>query len=109
MNLFHVSMLEGQKTMIIYSKITPAAIDKIKKSEAFLAVITKVFIEDEKCLEECQLAQDMNKPMYAIIKDKEAWKKIENKFMWRQSFPAESGFEKIIKKDLEIIRAVNDA
>lgn len=94
---------------IIYTKITPASVTRIKKSEAFLTVITENFVKDKKCLEECQLAQDINKPMYAIIKDPKAWNKIKNSFMWRQSFPAKSGFEKKIKKDLEMIRAVNDA
>lgn len=85
------------------------SIKKIKKSEAFIAIITENFVSDEKCLEECKYAEKLEKPMYAVIKNKEAWKNVKNKFMWRLSLPAEKGFDKKIKEDLYIIRAVKDA
>lgn len=84
-------------------------IKKIKNSEAFVAVITENFIKEEKRLEECKIAEENNKPMYAIIADSESWKKIQNQFMWRKSFNANQAFLKEIKEDLEIIRAVKDA
>ena len=95
-------------TSIWSNKNKQSAVNKIKNSEAFFAIITKNFVNDEKCLEECRIAEKMNKPMYAIIKDWKAWKKIEHKFMWRKNVPFIADFDKYIEKDLEIIRSIND-
>ena len=91
--------------MIIIKK----SIKKIKNSEAFIALITNNFIKDENCMEECKEAEKHNKPMYAVVRDEEAWKKIEHKYLWRKDFPAEPGFEEKIEGDLEFLRVVNDA
>jgi len=82
--------------------------NKIKTSEAFVAVISENFIADEKKIEECRYAEKLNKPMYAIIKDKQAWDKIKNRFMWRKAYPFGEDSVVEMKDDLNIIRAVND-
>jgi len=100
-------------TIIFSKKITPASVTKIKDSEGFIALITENFVKDERCLTECKIAQELNKPMYAIIKDKKAWNKIENQFHWRKilNFQEETPttITKKIKQDLEFIRAIEHA
>lgn len=89
--------------------LTQEAITKIKTSEAFIALITPHFLKDEKCLEECKLAEELHKPMYAIIIDKETWEILRNRYDWRKEYDPKENFTGLIKKDLQIIRAVNDA
>lgn len=97
-------------TIVYFTELTPSAIQKIKKSDAFIALVTENFVEDKKCLEECRLAEKLNKPMYAIVKDENAWEKIKDKFMWRKIFTIKQGdFGKEIEKDLKLIKMVNDA
>lgn len=94
---------------MIIKKTTTNIVDKIKTSEAFVAIISKNFVIDETKLKECQMAEKMNKPMYAFIKDQEAWEQIKDRFMWRKSFPvSEQGINEM-RQDLQIIRAVKDA
>lgn len=100
-------------TIIFSKKITPASVTKIKKSEAFIAFITENFVKDKRCLTECKIAQETNKPMYAVIKDKEAWNKIKNQFQWRKtlSFQEETPITVVekIRQDLDFIRAIEHA
>lgn len=43
-------------------------IEKIKESAAFIAYITERFIEQkEKKYRECKMAEELNKPMYAVV------------------------------------------
>lgn len=46
-------------------------ITKIKESSAFIAFVTERFIEQkEKKYRECKLAEELNKPMYAIVENR---------------------------------------
>lgn len=100
-------------TIIFSKKITPASVTKIKESEAFIAFITENFVKDERCLAECRMAQEANKPMYAVIKDKNAWNKIKNQFQWRKTLRFQDETPdtvvKKIRQDLDFIRAIEHA
>lgn len=80
----------------------------IETAEGFIAIITEHFVTDEKCLEECRVAEELNKPMYAIIKDKKAWETVKDKFNWRKSLPVSEQATKTIKEDLQMIKGVNE-
>ncbi len=80
----------------------------IETSEGFIAIITEHFVTDEKCLEECRVAEELNKPMYAIVKDEKAWKTIQDKFSWRKNLPVSQNATKIIKEDLQMFKGVNE-
>ena len=95
---------------IIYSKkMTPAAITKIKKAEAFIAYITENFIKDDSKEDECRVAELWNKPMYAIIKKDVNWDKYK-KYPWRKTYqlPNDISISKDIKQDLDFIKKINN-
>jgi len=43
--------------------------DKVSKSNVFVALITKNFILNDKCIGEARDAQALKKPMYALIEE----------------------------------------
>lgn len=98
---------------IIYTKkITPAAVNKIRASEAFIALITNNFIEEKGRYAECEIAEQLNKPMYAIIKKNVKWEKFK-KFPWRKIYFCEEldhvHSDEIIKdlnQDLDMYKAI---
>lgn len=61
--------------MIIYSKKTTETTQTIQKSEAFVAFITKNFLKAEEKKAECDIAEKLNKPMYAIVDPDIDWEK----------------------------------
>lgn len=95
---------------IIFSKITPSTVAKIKNSEAFLAAITENFVKDKDKHVECSIAAELDKPMYAIVEENTKWDKLEKAFLWRKIYylkdmePEE--IMEDIKKDLEFLRKV---
>ena len=72
---------------IIYSKkVTPATLTRIKRSDGFIALITKAFVsQHEQKYAECKIAEEQNKPMYAIVEKGIDWS-IFRSFQWRKIF-----------------------
>jgi len=96
---------------IIYSrKIIPSTERKIKESRAFIATVTKHFVNDKKCWEECRIAEKLNKVMYAITEGDVDWDEIKAEFPWRKTYSlsinSPEDIMKMIKKDLAFIDSV---
>jgi len=98
-------------TIIFSNKVTPSTLAKIKTSEGFIALVTEKFIEEEGRIDECRIAKECNKPMYAIVKEGVGWN-LEFEFPWRKIYYykelEKEGREIIndIQKDLELYKAV---
>jgi len=101
---------------IIYSKkITPLTIARIKKSDAFIALITNNFIKEDRG-EECKIAEQLNKPMYAIVEEGTTWDKYKElpwrKILYFKKEANHSGIEAVVKeieKDLKWYRSIGGA
>ena len=97
-------------TIIFSEKITPSTLARIKKSDAFVALITTAFVaHPEKRYAECKMAKELNKPMYVIVKKGIDWSLFQT-FEWRKIFyyedkPSES-IVKDIEKDLKWYRSI---
>jgi len=96
---------------IIYSKkVTPAARMRIRQSDAFIAIITKDFIKEDR-FEECRWAEELNKPMYAVISDKKLdWEKVKSlpwrKIFYVEDYKSKEDLVKEIEKDLKWYRSI---
>ena len=96
---------------IIYTrKIIPSTERKIKESLAFIATVTKNFVKDKKCREECCIAEKLNKVMYAIVSEGVDWDEIKAEFPWRKIYSLSKNspdeIMKMIKRDLAFIDSV---
>lgn len=97
---------------IIYSeKITPSTMAKLKRSDGFIALITEAFVsQQEQKYAECKMAEELNKPMYAIVKKGIDWS-IFQTFQWRKIYyyegtkPSEA-IAKAIQKDLKWYKSI---
>ncbi len=88
-------------TIIFSEKVTPSTLARIKKSEAFVAFITKAFVaRPEKRYAECKMAEKLNKPMYAIVEKGIDWSSFQ-KFGWRKIYYYEIKPSESIVKDIE--------
>jgi len=97
---------------IIYSKkVKPSSLAKIKRSDAFIALVTENFVKEEGRIDECRIAKACNKPMYAMVKEGIEWN-LEFEFPWRKIYYykrlEEEGREitEDIQKDLGLYKAV---
>lgn len=96
--------------IIQFEKITPASIKIIRKSTAFIATVTKAFVESDKCFKECQVADLYQKPMYALVMKKVKFGRFEQ-FPWRKIYHLEDlseilGATDDIRKDIAFLKAV---
>ena len=88
-------------TIIFSTKVTPSTEARVKKAAGFIALITKAFIEQSKQkYAECKLAEELNKPMYAVVEKGIEWTLFKT-FGWRKIFYYEDKPPESIAKEIE--------